>query len=411
MASSGKSFEAKGKSGHHKRYFKGRYSKSNKRRHPSFEIPVGELIVFRVHSKILVGYVRRKTSNECYEVAFCESTSCKDYHSITAENEPKLVETLKMSLEDIKLMTNVLTVWDYSGGFLSLTPGKVIQIQANYIWVKPNQDVCRHAVRVNINDICANPYKNLQGRTEPTDDQINPSSLYIMSSVLKITQSELQTMYSLYSSTLKKLHARGEETKNLGVQLINLQNQYQMASSVVMQLRESLVNSQGLAASRANTLQQIVAEQKESIGRYQREVTLLSSELKELRDIVTTQSKRLTETTQQWNADRRELKKLQIENELLHSRVTTLSKTVQRDCNQREAIASKLMEVRPNTSACTSGTFIMTRQAGSTRRPTALLPVVLPEVAASQASSKSLENRAKQLGQVSQPIYLSSRTV
>lgn len=102
---------------------------------------------------------------------------------------------------------------------------------------------------------------------------------------------------------------------------------------------------------------------------------------------------------------------MQIENELLHSRVTTLSKTVQRDCNQREAIASKLMEVRPNTSACTSGTFIKTRQAGSTRRPTALLPVVLPEVAASQASSKSLENRAKQLGQVSKPIYLSSCTV
>lgn len=64
-------------------------------------------------------------------------------------------------------------------------------------------------------------------------------------------------------------------------------------------------------------------------------------------------------------------------------------------------MASSLMELRPNTSASASGMLVISRKAGGTKRSSASIPLVSPEVNACVASAKSLERRAKHIKQVS----------
>lgn len=198
-----KSFESKGKAGQHKQYFKGKYP--SKKIRPSFELSVGKHVIFRQESKVLLGLVTQRVHDDEYEVSSFQNESCTEKHVITKHSNPKPTESLSISKEMLQPMLDVLTIWDFCGEFVTLVPGKLIQIQQNCLWVKPPQEICTHAVQVNMIDICLNPYQDLKFAIEKWNDQVCVDEVCFVSSVLKVTQNEVDKLETSYRKALNEV--------------------------------------------------------------------------------------------------------------------------------------------------------------------------------------------------------------
>lgn len=180
-----------------------------------------------------------------------------------------------------------------------------------------------------------------------------------------------------------------------------MQAAYEETSHIVLNLRHTILNVQTESAKRVQSLSQIISKQKEALDRYEIELLAFNSIIVSLKTSYEKQETKLKEITQKWTADRRKLQKLEVENESLKGQVATLTKNLELEKRKKDAMASSLIELRPNTSTSASITLVMSRKGGGTKRSSASIPLVRPEVDACVASAKSLERRAKQLKQVS----------
>lgn len=251
MSTSKKSFGSKGKAGQHKRYFKGKYlSKEIK---ASFELSVGEHVIFRQESKVLLGLVTQRVHDDEYEVSSFQNESCTQKHVITKPSNPKSTESGVRSIPKKMLqpLLDVLTIWDFWGEFVTLVTGKLIQVQENCLLVKPPQEICTHPVQVNLTDICLNPYQDLKFPIEEWNDQV---CVCFVSSVLKVTQNEVDKLETSYRKALDEVCNSMDKNAYLSEKFCKLQAAYERTSHTVFNLRHTIINVQTESAKRVQTL-------------------------------------------------------------------------------------------------------------------------------------------------------------
>ena len=381
-----KSFGSKGKRGQHKRYYKGKYSR-HKSKQPVVQFGIGMQIVFLKDSQILVGYVSEVIKSGHYMVSPNPNSQSAVKHIVSKDNQPKLASSLRLDANLIQLSKEVLTIWDFMSDFMILIPTKIVQISDSNIWVRPSPDTYPHAVNVELSALCINPYPETYLSTlSEWNDEVDAGDVSFISSMFKITQRELQTVQAAYNAAHRTLSHVSEQNEVVERKYLQLNSLHVNAKETIRQLTAELHSIQNVTSKKIASLEQIVAKQRQALSEYK--IALHA------------QNQQVNETQIKWRSERRKVTNLIKENDELKIKIMELSqeKSVQDLTNK----STRLMEMRPSTSSDRMPpNVVMSRKLGSTKRHSAYIPVVLPDVSSSEASARSLENRAKQLTQVS----------
>ena len=412
----GKNSESKMKHGQKKRNYKGAFGKMKrqnkiKKRKVQKHADAGAQVLFRVDDQVFLGF----TAEDCVisgkafkvqsEPVGSNVTSTCKYIS-QENNDVHLVLDTKLHMSP---GNSALIVWENTPGiFTKLKPVKLAAPLTSDTWlVRP---INHHIIKVDLVEVTSCPYKidfpedDIDAPTARQQD-INLLNLFINTTIAaldRVNETHETCKSAIISSNLEKVEIERRSSE--------LDHLYQEARKEVIHLKQILFDTTKEKNAQIRDLQDTISVHKSTLARYQKEQIAHLTEVRDVRMKYQIMEKQLTSCEKiceaTFDANNRlsnEVTKLQEENAALQAS----NKELQQRMQITAAKSSLILEKR--AGPLTEKGLLLTRQVGSFGKPTASMPLTIPEYTnpSSDASHEVLVSRADELHKVNQNLHLS----
>ena len=154
------------------------YKAGRKKQKYSFELELESEVIFEHNDQILLGRVKTKVAESKYTIQPVEGGLSEII--VTWQNHPRPVNDAKItSSEDIEVGDVVLVQHSMDMGFAVWVPSTAVEIHANHIWVKPENNHSKLCIKVAVSN-AFHPRKAYKLNTN-IDSNISPSDVNIVS--------------------------------------------------------------------------------------------------------------------------------------------------------------------------------------------------------------------------------------
>ena len=382
-----------------KSYFK----KGAKKRKYSFDLEIGSDVIFEFKSAILLGSVKSKLADSKYIVVPKDGGS--NEIPVTWQNHPCPVNDVEItSTNDIEIGDTVLVQHSLDTNFIVLVPSTIVEIYVNNVWVKPDDEHSRLCIKAPLHNVYW-PRREYKLNTN-LDTNIPPSDINIIKLVLQTTQAELLNITKVRDDVRQQLEVHSKFNVKLKQRVTELEELYRQSCMTITALQNQLLTSHQTSHQMV-TLQATLLQKDDELSTNQKQLISSQAEVADLRLQVKTQSLELKRLSQQLKEERtsheEQVASLQAAHEeqvaslqaAHEEHVASLKETHNQQMASEKA---KHLEVRPTPNP----NLIEARPSGQTKRMSTYMRLEVPESSnpSSDASTKSLARRAKQLEEV-----------
>lgn len=380
-----------------------------KKRKVQTHADAGAQLLFRVDDDVFLGFnaedgvISSKDFKLQSEPVGSNVTSSCRY--VSEQNDVHLVLDTNL---DMSPGNPALIVWENIPGiFTKLKPVKLVAPLTSDTWlVRP---INHHVIKVDLAEITSCPYEidfpdDEIDTSAPTARQqdINLLNMYIdttISALDKVNETHATCKTLILNSDLGKVEI---EKRNR-----ELDHLYQEAKGEVIHLKKQLMDTTKDKDAQIKDLQDTISGHKCTLARYQKEQIAHLTQVRDLRMKYQQMEKQLTSCEKVCRATHdanirlsTEVSKLQGENATLQAS----NQDLQRQIQTTVARSSQMLEKK--SGPLTEKGLLLTRKVGSSGKPTASMPLTIPEYTnpSSDASHEVLAARAEELHKVNDSL-------